>query len=181
MARVWETTDPHTHQDFKSNDRKIGSVRSIAFSPDGAFLLAADDSDSGQAGGLVWDAPGNPRWVAPGTASAASAAFAGAVPVFAVAGKAGVRCYSVPTFQPLGNVIPTTREPDMIAVSPNGRFVAVKLDSRILLHDAVSGELRHAYTALGNAWTLAFTPDGKNLISGHTDKVVRVWAIPGNL
>jgi WD40 repeat protein len=91
-----------------------------------------------------------------------------------------VQCYTAPKFEPFGKTIELgeTVEPEMIALSPSGRVVAIKLAGRVELRDTEQGKLRHTFNMPASAWTLTFTPDGKNLIGGHTDKFVRVWVVP---
>jgi WD40 repeat protein len=184
MARVWDTGGQRAFRDFRINrtgfdKERIGGVRSITYSAEGRWLAAADDGD-GRTGArcVVWEAhSGEQRWVG-GSVAAASAAFAGAAPVFAATEPGAVRCYSVPKFERFGAELPVEKDPDTIALSPDGQLVALKLNGRITLHDTKTGTERQTYPAPGNAWALAFSPDGKNLISGHTDGTVNVWVVP---
>jgi serine/threonine protein kinase/WD40 repeat protein len=188
MVRLWDTGGDRRFRDLATNGKTVGSVRCVSFSPDGALLLAADDAANPDSwpGCVAWDVgTGEPRWTAADRdGNISSATFARSQPVFACARKNVVRCYTTPTFEPTGTPIEfkdKTVEPEMIALSPDGRLVAVKLDSRVELFDTASGRFRHKYNAPSSAWTLAFTPDGKNVIAGHMDKLLRVWVVPENL
>jgi WD40 repeat protein len=43
------------------------------------------------------------------------------------------------------------------------------------------GTLRHQLNAEKSVWALAFSPDGKRLVSGSADGMVRVWDLQGNM
>jgi serine/threonine protein kinase len=187
MTRAWEFGEKLIHRDFwfdktDHDKKKVGSVRSVAYSSDGVWLAAADDNANGaSARCVVWNAAsGERRWFG-GPVKLASVAFAGGAPVFAATEPGAVRCYSVPQFEPLGKEIPIATDPDTIALSPDGKLVALKLKDRIQLYDPATGAERLRYPVQSNAWSIVFTPDGKNLISGHTDKKVRVWVVPDKI
>jgi WD40 repeat protein len=188
MVRLWDTSGDRRFLDLATGGKTVGSVRCVSFSPDGRLLLAADDAAMPDSwpGCVAWDVDAiEPRWTAADRdGHISSAVFARSQPMFACARKNVVRCYTTPTFEPTGTPIEIkdkTVEPEMIALSPDGRLIAAKLTGRIELFDVASGQSRHRYDVQDSAWTLAFTPDGKNLLSGHTDKTVRVWVVPENL
>jgi|GEM_PF-6789057 len=184
MARMWETSGKRTYRDFTTSASMVEHVRSIAYSADGRWLVAADEAPAGgQAQCTVWEAAnGNQQWNRTLARNVlASAAFASAAPILAITEQDAVRCYTVPKFEPFGAEVPTAREADTLALSPNGQIVAIKLGGRIQLHSTKTGKELHAFPTTSSASTLVFTPDGKNLISGHTDNFVRIWVIPENL
>src|SRR5206468_2071415 len=108
---------------------------------------ADDASDTATAGCVVWDAVRcEQKWDAIDRhAALASAAFARARPMFACALGKTVRCQAVPSFEPTGAPIVLPAEPEMIALSPDGRLVAVKLDGRVELYDTEHGKTRHKF------------------------------------
>ncbi len=63
-----------------------------------------------------------------------------------------------------------------IALSPNGRTLAATADWKVLLFDI---EQRHERATLinhkGMVSSLAFSPDGRHLLTGSWDKTVRIW------
>jgi serine/threonine protein kinase len=180
MVRVWETDGDRRFEDLATQDAPTEHVRGIAYSSDGRWLAAADEATDGAAARVVvWEAPNRKQHLSFGPArTRASAAFAGAHPIFAVTERGSVRCYTVPQFSPHGKEIPTERDPDTIALSPDARLLAIRLDGCVRLHDTQTGAAHCTYPAAGTAGALAFAPDGKNLISCHTDRAVRVWVVP---
>ncbi|MBN9122436.1 MAG: protein kinase [Planctomycetes bacterium] len=182
MVRLWETADTRQFRDLAARDKSVASVRCASFSPDGSLLLATDDT-APNAACAVWDAKsGEQKWFrGDPEAGMASAGFARSRPVFACSLSRTVRCYSVPTFEPVGRPITAGAEPQIIALSPDGRTVALKLGC-VALYDTESGRpFKDAFDAPASAWSMTFTPDGQNLIVGHIDKKVRVWKVPKSL
>jgi WD40 repeat protein/tRNA A-37 threonylcarbamoyl transferase component Bud32 len=76
---------------------------------------------------------------------------------------------------------------DSLALSPDGRLFATRSrfdregreGSFINLWDAATGEVRQSLKnpedATANAWGLAFSHDGKTLVSGHLNRTIRLW------
>jgi RNA polymerase sigma factor (sigma-70 family) len=66
-----------------------------------------------------------------------------------------------------------------VAISPDGKTLAVGMDNVITLHDLASGrELRKSTSPIGETSGLAFAPDGKTLASGHTKgEAVLLWDV----
>jgi len=67
-----------------------------------------------------------------------------------------------------------------LAFSPDGLTLAAALDSGwIELYDIMSGKNVGSLEgqSTSEVWTIAFSPDGKNLISGSLDRSVRIWNV----
>lgn len=66
-----------------------------------------------------------------------------------------------------------------LAVSPDGRYVAASsIRGAIALIDNASRKLERTLVGPGlPAWSVAFLPDGKWLLTGGTDRVVRRWNV----
>jgi WD40 repeat protein len=65
------------------------------------------------------------------------------------------------------------------AFSSDGRLVAIADERSILIWDLAQGVARRRFQDFdGEVTWLAFTPDGRRLISGHTDTTLLVWEIP---
>jgi WD40 repeat protein len=184
MVRLWTVTGERRSSDLTARNKPVGSVRCVSFSSDGKLVLATDDAMNGaRSGCVVWDATtGDELWSASEPdALLTSADFARSRPMFACTHGNTIRCYAVPKFESIGTPITLDDEPQMLALAPDGRLVAVKLNGRVELFDTDNGQSRHRFAAPASSWSLTFTPNGKNLIVGHTDKTVRVWVIPGHL
>jgi RNA polymerase sigma factor (sigma-70 family) len=66
--------------------------------------------------------------------------------------------------------------------SPDGRWLAVGRGPRIELRDALTGRLVHTFDGHArNTFSLAFSPDGKRLVSSSYDTTVLVWDLAGVL
>src|SRR5579864_2705685 len=69
-----------------------------------------------------------------------------------------------------------------VAVSPNGRLLAIGADEGVAIFDVSTGAATHS----GATWwehfgvqTLAFSPDSRLLISGGSDSTVKFWSLVG--
>ncbi len=62
-----------------------------------------------------------------------------------------------------------------VAISPDGRTIAVGGPNPVRLYDARDGSQVQALDQMG-IWSLAFTPDGQQLIGGGNDASIHIWA-----
>lgn len=67
-----------------------------------------------------------------------------------------------------------------LAFSPSGDMLAAALDSGwIELYDLKTGKMTGALEGqtTSEVWTICFSPDGANIISGALDRAVRIWDV----
>jgi len=85
--------------------------------------------------------------------------------------KTGARCIDQITLRSCINAI---------SISPDGGMMAAALDSGwIELYDLGTGKMVGALEGqtTSEVWTVCFSPDGKNIISGALDRAVRIWDV----
>ena len=60
-----------------------------------------------------------------------------------------------------------------LAVSPNGKLIAsVGADDTLLIQDAATGRIEHAFRGPSQLWSVAFSPDGTEVVAGSDDGAV---------
>jgi hypothetical protein len=144
----------HDGQPLRDLDGILNDVGCLAFSPDGRWL--AGGSRKGTV--VLWDvATGQLRWrfERPG-AIVSSLAFS--------AGSQTLAAGLVPTTAPKGQNMPA-----------EGNALADDA-SRVLLWNAGAGELETTLPGhAGGTRCVSFAPDGRSLVSGGEDGVIRLW------
>ena len=69
-----------------------------------------------------------------------------------------------------------------IAVSPNGKLIAsVGADNTLLIQDAATGRIKHAFHGRSQLWSVAFSPDGTEVVAGSDDGAVVLRSVTGRL
>jgi WD40 repeat protein len=163
-------------------------VWGFAFAPSGTLLAAGigdgRDHEARAAVHIIDAATGKPvpgPAVKPARAWAGPAvAFAAGQPLLAVSWLGEVRVFSVPGWDPRGGPIPVVKDgakKDLtaLAVSADGRWLAGGRDEEVLLWRVADGapvETLSRHT--DQVTSLAFSPDGRTLLSGAKDGVVWV-------
>jgi len=157
-----------------------GAARSLAFRPDGKEIVAAIGQTV-----KVWDVgSGRSRLTLQpdlrGTWEFLRAAFSADGQRLVTLGSSGpgdVRFWDAASGAPLGNVRGLNEHARAIALSPDGRRVAIGCaNGTIALHDVDTGvPLFTLRGHRGPVTSVAFSADGTQLVSGGNDKSIRLW------
>ncbi len=169
--------DPRTGRS-KGSFEPGGSVKSLAFSPDGRLLATARGNDLYDGwvqempghGAAVWDVATRTRLarLEGHTGGVNAVAFSPDGKLLATAGNdRTVRFWNAGTWTPLRQLPVQPGPVECLAFSPDGTRLAVGGQGDLLrLYDAGTGDLLHSFAA-PNYWVLrvAFSPDGRTLAS----------------
>jgi len=192
--RCWERDGPDAWRARHEFTAPEDTVWGLAFASKGSLLTVASatgmeaDSLAGihvfdvERGARVAGPAVNPKrvWVGP------SIAFAASTPGMAIGSLGEIRVVQVPTWELVGTLIRVVedRQPKdvrVVALSPDGNLVAAVRNGNVLLWRVASGEPIETppvpLSLASRVTTLAFTPDGRALISGGEDGMVRVHPI----
>lgn len=169
--------DRHLHLWGMVEDKEVGSadeddiIRNIAFSPDGKFLAVALDSN------LDLRKPGNGDLIRKIKTNGTFLSFFPDGKRF-LTGGSELGIYDLDRGRLLAHWPGRPKETAGIGVfSADGRLVAVAFDSGVSILDASDGREIQRVETPGLLETMAFSPDGKFLVTGGSDKIARVWEI----
>jgi WD40 repeat protein len=181
--RLWDVERGHELLQFELKD--VVAVRSIAFSPDGHYLLTGSLDHTPNSALRLWDVRtgkqlyrfvGHTHWVTAVTFSedgqrALSASWDGTVRLWDVSGAAELCRFTHP-----GKV-------ETAVFSPDGRQVLTGGHDGIMrLWDIASGdEVLQVQSHTAQIWVVAFLSDGRRVISASLDGTVQLWQLPDNL
>jgi WD40 repeat protein/predicted Ser/Thr protein kinase len=156
----------------------------LSFSPDGTVLLAAD-----MTGVVMWEVATGRALDASSVAGHAPVAFSRDGQSLATTlGAEGVRVWrrgDAPGRWSREMDLPGTGRTSRLAFSPDGRMLAsLPLgDAQVLsLWDTVDGQLVRSFrvsetTGNKSVRTMSFSADGSMIVTGGTDKTVRLWEV----
>ncbi|MFC1525099.1 cytochrome D1 domain-containing protein [Planctomycetota bacterium] len=157
-----------------------GSIRSLAFSPDGKYVL------SGSADLKLWDiATGREIRTFTGHASVVSSiAFSpdGKYIISAGLYDKSLKLWEVATGKEVRTFLGHQDHINAVAFSPDGRYIisgggfsSDNKDSAIRIWDVATGQVVRTFTGHDNAIVaITFSPDGKYVVSGST-RLIKLW------
>jgi WD40 repeat protein/serine/threonine protein kinase len=149
----------------------------VSFSPDGATLATA----SGDLGVKLWDVATGASVGEIGNVYAHDLSFSadGAMIAFARPSQGGAEVWDVATRSSIATVDGTPGSDLSVALSPDGRMLAVGGFGRVVrLWDVRTGRLVHELDQRGNgAFTLEFSPDGRTLVVSGFEPVASLWDV----
>jgi WD40 repeat protein len=172
-ARIWDARNRRAPRLIMA--LPVGSpVWSARFSPDGRFVATAS-----KLGAQLWRAA--PRTAAPAARFGTSvnmAAFSSDGTLVATAGDNGLGVWQVRTGRQVVRLSGRGRF-DAVAFSRDGKRVVAGVGSTAAIWSVSDGRrlsvLRHPPSA--KVWDVAFNPDGRQVVTGGTDGVTRVWRV----
>ena len=175
IARVWRTADRSLVTILRGHNPS-DSVNAASFSPDESLIVTAGADGTAR----LWDAEtGKPQRTL-GTGGGIVSGLAvghdsdGTLVALAGAGK-GVQIWRLDPDERAQAVLPDIGRPTGIAISPDGKLVAVtSADGMTRVVDTKKRQV--TLLPAGRAHDVAFSPDGKLVIVGY-DRGVRVWRL----
>jgi len=172
----WYYWQRQTHLELKTLRGHIGGVTSVAFSPDGQWILTG----SGDGTAKVWDAStGQERLTLKGHgAGIVSVAFSpDGRRILTGSDDGTAKVWDASTGQERLTLKGHSDSVTSVAFSPDGqRILTGSFDQTAKVWDASSDQERLTLKGHGDAiWSVAFSPDGQRILTGSWDHTAIVW------
>jgi WD40 repeat protein len=172
--RVWDAASGKMLTTLKPSDFKpdqVGSVYSIAYSPDSS-KLAAGMSD----GVRIWDGTSG-RQVAKLEGYASAVAYSPDGSKIATGSWLTIRIWDLASRRVMAK-FESDAWVDSVVYSPDGTKLAVGAGDTARIWDLTNMREVHVLKAhRGDVASVAFSSDGKLLVSGSADKTIRIWDV----
>ena len=151
--------------------RNVGADGGVAFSSDGRLLLVHGSESPAAVLGVP---SGAPRCTFDDAgAGPADATIANGRAV--VVRNARARFYVLETCEPVGVVDEVGTTAVTVIPSPTGNRVAFLSGRRAVIADAKTGKVLFAVQHPGEITSLAFSNDGRRIVTGGRDRLARIW------
>jgi WD40 repeat protein len=189
-VQLWDTTDPAAPRAIGPPlPGQGGKILSVAFGPDGRTLATTGNDETL----VLWDIadPAHPRPFGPPVQVPGlyiDVAFAREAPRMVVLHNweetASIWDLTDPARpQPLGQPFPTPRSGNGVALSPDGRTLAMASNSGevtvVDVGDPARTRPRGTATTTGLVTSLAFSPDSRTLAIGSYEGTAQLWSVDG--
>ncbi|MCE9563033.1 MAG: protein kinase [Planctomycetes bacterium] len=188
-VRVWKITDAtHLHdllQPTLGRPEHGQGVRGISFAPDGKTLAGAVKMAMGEGSQPyidIWNAESGSHLKTiklTQTSLGPCVAFARRESLMAYTSESRVDLTRPLSFEPYKHYQTNNTDPAGVALTPDGSVLAIGFSDVVLLIDtATDKQFAQLKGQVGQLYSMAFTSDGKTLITGSVDKTVHEWTIP---
>jgi WD40 repeat protein/serine/threonine protein kinase len=179
--RLWDLPTGQCLRTFEGHEEHEeygGSVQSVAFSPDGRFILTGSGENTLRlrdvaTGQILRTFEGHKKEIN-------SLAFS-PDGRFALSGSSdkALRLWDVATGKCLRTFEGHEKEINSIAFSPDGRFaLSGSWDETVRLWDVATGQCLRTFEGhTSSVSSVAISPDGRFALSGSSDKTLRLWEI----
>jgi WD40 repeat protein/tRNA A-37 threonylcarbamoyl transferase component Bud32 len=173
-ATVWDLRTGREVKRFRSRGRYFSSLQ---FSGDGRFLCATGE----RRGGCIWNVPDWTQRCRLARAHATPVALSPDNALLATAGAGGIALTDTQTGK-RERTIPLRELARTVDFSPDGKRLVTTAGSRILILDRKTGERVLTLSGhRGRVSAVAFSRDGRRILSAGIDGTVRLWGEPPRL
>ena len=156
-------------------DGHTQNVNGVAFAPDGRTLVSVSYDRSVR----IWPLSGRSAPTIVATPSPLNAVAVASDGEIAAGGADGKLYFLTAAGAAAGEVAAGPRPVISIAMSPDGALVAAaSVGGSVAVIDRKTRALAHTLVGPGlPVWSVAFLPDGRTLLTGGTDNIIRRWNV----